>query len=410
MLTIKSPIFRYLLRNAFLQHISKKNLMNHFQIPLLLSLVALPAFAQDEIRDQFNPVRTAVTSQSIAPDARAGGMGDVGVATDPDVHSQYWNPAKYPFTISRAGFAINYTPWLRKLTTGIALLDAAGYIRLGDYQALSASLRYFTLGEVQAEENMSVKPYELGVDVAYSRMLSEKFSAAVALRYIYSDISGHYDDSSEPGSAFAADIAMYYNTYVMMGQRECQLAWGLNINNIGSKISYGDDRSFFIPTNLRLGLSYMIPLNEYNRISFSADVNKLLVPSMPLQRPDETDEDYQQRLDDEYYNKSSISGIFTSFGDSERGFKGEMEELQWSIGAEYVYSEKFVLRAGYHHESKMQGNRKYATVGAGFRMNVLSVDAGYVIATAPSNPLDQTLRVSLAFDFDGIRDLLGRRR
>ena len=410
MLTIKSPIFRYLLRNAFLQHISKKNLMNHFQIPLLLSLVALPAFAQDEIRDQFNPVRTAVTSQSIAPDARAGGMGDVGVATDPDVHSQYWNPAKYPFTISRAGFAINYTPWLRKLTTGIALLDAAGYIRLGDYQALSASLRYFTLGEVQAEENMSVKPYELGVDVAYSRMLSEKFSAAVALRYIYSDISGHYDDSSEPGSAFAADIAMYYNTYVMMGQRECQLAWGLNINNIGSKISYGDDRSFFIPTNLRLGLSYMIPLNEYNRISFSADVNKLLVPSMPLQRPDETDEDYQQRLDDEYYNKSSISGIFTSFGDSERGFKGEMEELQWSIGAEYVYNEKFVLRAGYHHESKMQGNRKYATIGAGFRMNVLSVDAGYVIATAPSNPLDQTLRVSLAFDFDGIRDLLGRRR
>lgn len=408
--TIKSPIFRYLLRNAFLQHISKKNLMNHFQIPLLLSMVALPAFAQDEIRDQFNPVRTAVTSQSIAPDARAGGMGDVGVATDPDVHSQYWNPAKYPFTISRAGFAINYTPWLRKLTTGIALLDAAGYIRLGDYQALSASLRYFTLGEVQAEENMSVKPYELGVDVAYSRMLSEKFSAAVALRYIYSDISGHYDDSSEPGSAFAADIAMYYNTYVMMGQRECQLAWGLNINNIGSKISYGDDRSFFIPTNLRLGLSYMIPLNEYNRISFSADVNKLLVPSMPLQRPDETDEDYQQRLDDEYYNKSSISGIFTSFGDSERGFKGEMEELQWSIGAEYVYNEKFVLRAGYHHESKMQGNRKYATVGAGFRMNVLSVDAGYVIATAPSNPLDQTLRVSLAFDFDGIRDLLGRRR
>jgi hypothetical protein len=409
-LTIKSLISRYLLRNAFLQHISKKNLMNHFQIPLLLSLVALPAFAQDEIRDQFNPVRTAVTSQSIAPDARAGGMGDVGVATDPDVHSQYWNPAKYPFTISRAGFAINYTPWLRKLTTGIALLDAAGYIRLGDYQALSASLRYFTLGEVQAEENMSVKPYELGVDVAYSRMLSEKFSAAVALRYIYSDISGRYDDSSEPGSAFAADIAMYYNTYVMMGQRECQLAWGLNINNIGSKISYGDDRSFFIPTNLRLGLSYMIPLNEYNRISFSADVNKLLVPSMPLQRPDETDEDYQQRLDDEYYNKSSISGIFTSFGDSERGFKGEMEELQWSIGAEYVYNEKFVLRAGYHHESKMQGNRKYATVGAGFRMNVLSVDAGYVIATAPSNPLDQTLRVSLAFDFDGIRDLLGRRR
>lgn len=378
---------------------------------LLLGLATVQsAKAQDEVRDQFNPVRTGVTSLSVAPDARAGGMGDVGAATDPDVHSQYWNPAKFPFTISRAGIAINYTPWLRKLTTGIALLNAAGYVRLGDYQALSASLRYFTLGEVEGGENITVRPYEMSFDAAYSRMLSEKFSAAVGLRYIYSDISGHYDDNSTAGSAFAADIALYYNTYLMMGQRECQLAWGLNINNIGSKISYGDDRSYFIPTNLRLGLSYMIPLNEYNRISISADANKLLVPSMPLQGSDETDEDYQERLDREYYNKSSISGIFTSFGDSERGFKGEMEEIQWSIGAEYTYNDKFSLRAGYHHESNMQGNRKYATVGAGFRMNVMAIDAGYVIATSASNPLDQTLRVSLTFDMDGIRDLFGKRR
>lgn len=378
---------------------------------LLLGLATVQsAKAEDEVRDQFNPVRTGVTSLSVAPDARAGGMGDVGAATDPDVHSQYWNPAKFPFTISRAGIAINYTPWLRKLTTGIALLNAAGYVRLGDYQALSASLRYFTLGEVEGGENITVRPYEMSFDAAYSRMLSEKFSAAVGLRYIYSDISGHYDDNSTAGSAFAADIALYYNTYLMMGQRECQLAWGLNINNIGSKISYGDDRSYFIPTNLRLGLSYMIPLNEYNRISISADADKLLVPSMPLQGSDETDEDYQERLDREYYNKSSISGIFTSFGDSERGFKGEMEEIQWSIGAEYTYNDKFSLRAGYHHESNMQGNRKYATVGAGFRMNVMAIDAGYVIATSASNPLDQTLRVSLTFDMDGIRDLFGKRR
>lgn len=378
---------------------------------LLLGLATVQsAKAEDEVRDQFNPVRTGVTSLSVAPDARAGGMGDVGAATDPDVHSQYWNPAKFPFTISRAGIAINYTPWLRKLTTGIALLNAAGYVRLGDYQALSASLRYFTLGEVEGGENITVRPYEMSFDAAYSRMLSEKFSAAVGLRYIYSDISGHYDDNSTAGSAFAADIALYYNTYLMMGQRECQLAWGLNINNIGSKISYGDDRSYFIPTNLRLGLSYMIPLNEYNRISISADANKLLVPSMPLQGSDETDEDYQERLDREYYNKSSISGIFTSFGDSERGFKGEMEEIQWSIGAEYTYNDKFSLRAGYHHENNMQGNRKYATVGAGFRMNVMAIDAGYVIATSASNPLDQTLRVSLTFDMDGIRDLFGKRR
>lgn len=380
---------------------------------LLLGLAtSQSAKAQDEVRDQFNPVRTAVTSLSVAPDARAGGMGDVGAATDPDVHSQYWNPAKFPFTISRAGIAINYTPWLRKLTTGIALLNAAGYVRLGDYQALSASLRYFTLGEVEGGGNITVRPYEMSFDAAYSRMLSEKFSAAVGLRYIYSDISGHYDDNSTAGSAFAADIALYYNTYLMMGQRECQLAWGLNINNIGSKISYGDDRSYFIPTNLRLGLSYMIPLNEYNRLSISADANKLLVPSMPLRELDsgESEEDYQKRLDREYYNKSSISGIFTSFGDSERGFKGELEEIQWSVGAEYTYNDKFSLRAGYHHESNMQGNRKYATVGAGFRMNVMAIDAGYVIATSASNPLDQTLRVSLTFDMDGIRDLFGKRR
>ena len=376
---------------------------------LLFFLASFPVMAEDEVRDQFNPVRTAVTSQTIAPDARAGGMGDVGAATDPDVHSQYWNPAKYPFTISRAGFAINYTPWLRKLTTGIALLDAVGYVRLGEYQALSASVRYFTLGEVQATD-MTVKPFEMSVDLAYSRMLGEKFSAAVALRYIYSDITGHYDEQSTAGSAFAADIAMYYNNYVQMGRRECMLSWGLNINNIGSKISYGDDRSYFIPTNLRLGLSYMVPLNEYNRFSISADVNKLLVPSMPLQREGETDVDYEERLDKDYYNKSSIAGIFTSFGDSERGFKGEMEEIQWSVGAEYTYHDKFTLRVGYHHESAMQGNRKYFTAGAGFRMNVMSIDAGYVVGTSPSNALDQTLRVSLAFDFDGIKELIGRRR
>ena len=377
-------------------------------LTLLLFLLAQQLRAEDEVRDQFNPVRTAVVQQTIAPDARGCGMGDLGAATDPDVHSQFWNPAKYPFTISRAGFAVNYTPWLRKIASGIALLDAVGYLRLGDYQALSGSVRYFTLGEAITEDDLTVKPYEFSVDVAYSRMLSENFSAAVGLRYIYSDIMGHSSDNTTAGSAFAADVAMYHTGYLMMGQRECQLSWGVNINNIGSKINYGDDRSFFIPTNLRLGLSYLVPLNEYNRISFSADASKLLVPSMPLQGADELDEDYQERLDREYYNQSPISGIFKSFGDSERGFKGELEEIQWSLGAEYTYNDKFTLRAGYHHESKMQGNLKYATVGAGFRLNVLSVDAGYVIATDPSNPLDQTLRVSLSFDMDGLREMFGR--
>lgn len=394
--------------------IPKNRKMNKASIILMLALFSHAGYIHaddNDLKDQFNPVMTAITSQSIAADARAGGLGDIGAATDPDVNSQSWNPAKYPFTISRAGIAVNYTPWLRQLTDGIALANVAGYIRLGDYQAVSASLRYFTLGEVMTkDENMTVKPYELGIDVAYSRMLSERFSAAVALRYMYSDLSGHYDDNTTPGSAFAADIACYYNNYLMMGNRECQLSLGLNISNIGTKINYGDDYSYFIPTNLRFGLNYMIPINEYNRFSICADINKLLVPSKPLQEADESSEDYEERIRKDYYDMSSIAGIFKSFGDSPKGFKGELEEIQWSVGAEYTYNDKFTLRGGYHHESASQGNRKYFTVGAGFRMNVLSVDAGYVIATAPSNPLDQTLRVSLAFDFDGIKELFGRRR
>lgn len=361
-------------------------------------------YAHDDLKDRFNPILTAVTSQTIAADARAASMGDLGAATEPDVNSQSWNPAKYPFTISRAGLALNYTPWLRELVNDIALLNAVGYVRLGDYQAISSSIRYFSLGDFTAGD-MTVRPYEFSVDVAYSRMLSETFSAAVALRYMYSDLSGHSDDNATPGSAFAADIACYYNNYVMMGSRECLLALGLNISNIGSKINFGGDYIYFIPTNLRLGLSYTMPINEYNRFSISADANKLLVPSMPLQGEDEDNEAYEQRIRDEYYDMSSISGIFKSFGDSERGFKGELEEIQWSIGAEYTYNDKFSLRAGYHHESEMQGNRKYYTVGAGLRMNVLSVDAGYVIATTPSNPLDATLRVSLSFDMDGLKSL-----
>ncbi|HIU89241.1 MAG TPA: type IX secretion system outer membrane channel protein PorV [Candidatus Caccomonas pullistercoris] len=378
----------------------------------LAGVATVTSVAADE-KDVFNPIVTSVISQSIAPDARAGGIGDVGAATDPDVNSQAWNPAKYPFCISRAGVAINYTPWLRSIVNDINLAYMAGYYRLGDYQALSASVRYFSLGSVStSDEMMTIKPYELGVDVAYSRMLSETFSAAVALRYMYSDMSGHYDDQVTAGSAFAADIACYYNNYVMMGNRECQIAFGVNISNIGSKINYGEDYSYFIPTNLRIGLSYMIPLNEFNRISFSADANKLLVPSKPIQNDEEneSEKDFQDRVQQEYYDVSSISGIFKSFSDSPNGFKGELEEIQWSVGAEYTYNDKFTVRAGYHHESESQGNRKYFTFGAGFRMSVFSIDAGYVWSTAASNPLDQTLRVSLAFDFDGIKDLFSGRR
>ena len=385
--------------------------MSIFKRILLAMMVALHAAAlQAQTKSQeYNPVEHAVISQTIAPDARAAGMGDVGAATDPDVNSQYWNPAKYPFCISRSGIALNYTPWLRQLVSDIDLAYVAGYYRIGDYSAVSGSLRYFSLGEVMTsmEENaMTVKPYEMSIDAAYSLMLSETFSIAAAIRWIYSDLRYDYSEDSKPASAFAADIAMYYNNYIMLGARECQLGLGMNISNVGSKISYyGDDRSQFLPANLRIGASLMVPVDDYNRFTIAADANKLLVPTIPPQREDESAGDYRTRVIEEYSDVSSISGIFKSFGDAPGGFKEELQEIQWSVGAEYVYHDQFSLRAGYHHESANKGNRKYFTVGGGFRMNVFSLDVGYVISTAQTNPLDQTLRFTLAFDMDGIKDL-----
>ena len=380
----------------------------------LLSLLSLSLWAQDK-RDMFNPVNTSVTSQMIAPDARAGSMGDVGAATDPDAVSQYWNPAKYPFNISRAGVALNYTPWLRQLVSDMNLAYLAGYYRIGDYSAVSGSFRYFSLGEVltssgvDAANDMTIKPYEMSFDVGYSLMLSEKFSLGAAVRWIYSDLTYDYTEDTSPGSAFAADIACYYQNYINIGNRECQLGLGLNISNIGSKITFGgSDNSEFIPTNLRIGAALMIPINEYNRFTIAADANKLLVPTYPKQEDGEPTEDYEERVQRDYYDVSSISGIFKSFTDAPGGFKEELQEIQWSVGAEYVYNDRFSLRAGYHHESENKGNRKYFTVGAGFKMSVFSLDAGYVIATAKSNPLDQTLRFTLTFDMDGIKDLFKR--
>lgn len=379
----------------------------------LMGISPLTATAQEKV-DMFNPEKNSVTSQSIAPDARAGGMGDVGAATDPDVASQFWNPAKYPFTISRAGVSLNYTPWLRQLVSDIDLAYLVGYYRIGDYSAVSGSLRYFSLGEVlygdTDDTQMTLNPYEMSFDVAYSIMLSEKFSIAAGVRWIYSDLTYNYSDTSSPGSAFAVDLAAYYQNYVNIGQRECQLGIGLDISNVGSKINFGgDENSEFLPANLRLGASLMVPVDEYNRFSIAVDANKPLVPTMPVKMDGESDEDFITRKQNDYYDVSPISGIFKSFGDAPGGFKEEMQEIRWSVGAEYVYNDKFSLRAGYHHESENKGNRKYFTVGAGFKMNVFSLDAGYVIATAKSNPLDQTLRFSLSFDMDGLKDLFKRR-
>lgn len=385
-------------------------------LAVLMVQLSLQASAQEK-KDLFNPVNYAVVSQTIAPDARGGGLGDVGAATDPDVNSQYWNPAKYPFCISRAGVALNFTPWLRSLVNDMNLAYLAGYYRIGDHSAVSSSLRYFNLGKVytsyegaESGEGTTINPYEMSLDVAYSLMLSETFSLSAALRWIYSDMRFDEREDNSPASAFAADIAAYYQNYINIGQRECQLGIGLNISNIGSKIKFsGKEYSEFLPANLRLGASLMIPIDEYNRLTIAADANKLLVPTVPKQEEGEDNSEYEDRVHREYNDISAIRGIFKSFGDAPGGFKEELQEIYYGVGAEYTYNDKFSLRAGYHHEAENKGNRKYFIVGAGFKMSVFQLDAGYVVATAKSNPLDQTLRFSLTFDMDGIKDLFKRR-
>lgn len=360
---------------------------------------------------QYNPIPVAVPSLQIAPDARGGGMGDIGAATMPDVYSQFWNAAKYPFVNSKAGFSVSYTPWLSKLVNDIDLAYVSGYWKFGneDLNAISASLRYFSLGQVNIfDQNtdyvMSVSPNEFAFDVAYSRKLTETFSGAVTLRYIHADYSTGTDDIT-PGNAFAADIAGYNEAYINIGRSEALWGIGFNISNIGTKISYdGGNNSMFLPTNLRLGTSLGLPLDAKNTLSFSLDVNKLLVPTPTLRVEGETPEQQQKRIDD-YYKISPIAGIFKSFGDAPGGFKEELQEIMWSVGAEYTYNNQFSLRTGYYNENEYKGNRRYFAFGAGFRMSAFQIDAAYLISTAQSNPLDQTLRLSLGFDVDGIRQL-----
>lgn len=381
--------------------------------------------ADNGIKDEFNPIQTGVTSLSIAPDARSASMGDLGAATDPDANSQFWNPSKYAFAYSQAAVSLSYTPWLRKLVNDIFLANLAGYWKLGsnDNQALSASLRYFSLGEVNSQDmagvTTSINPYEMAFDLGYSRKLSEKFSMGVVFRYIYSDLGYNISDvgdNSTGASAFSADLSGYYTTYPIIGQNECQWSWGFDISNIGTKVSYDNgNRPAFLPTNLRLGTTFMFPLADYHTLALSLDLNKLLVPTRPRQK-DYLDADGQE--DKEAYDKarqdwedmSPITGIFKSFSDAPGGFKEELREITYSIGAEYSYNQQFFVRAGYYHESEFKGNRQYFGFGAGFSLNVVRLDASYMLATAQTSPLDQTLRFTLTFDMDGLKDLFGGRR
>ncbi len=384
-------------------------------LAIALMATTLTALAQDDIKNtEFNPVTTGVTSLSITPDARGASMGDLGAATEADVNSQFWNPSKYAFAYSTAGVSLSYTPWLRKLVNDIYLANLSGYYKIGsgDNQAVSASLRYFSLGEVSLggspdEPSLAtINPFEMAVDVGYSRKLSEKFAMGVVLRYIYSDLGyGSQMNTGEntSASAFSADLSGYYTTFPIIGRNECQWSLGFNISNIGSKVSYnkGNDPAY-LPANLKLGTAFTFPLADYNNLTIGVDANKILVPAKP--RPEDYAGD-NLAYDDAvqaWKNKSSISGIFDSFKDN------FAKRITYSVGAEYAYNQQFFLRGGYYYESKYAGNRQYFGLGAGFSLNVIKIDASYMIATAQNSPLDQTLRFTLSFDMDGIKNLFGR--
>ena len=388
-----------------------------------IALMAMPAMAEEVM----NPIITAMPSLSIAPDAHAGGLGDVGAATTPDLNSQHWNPAKYAFMESHGGITANYTPWLTKLVNDIDLAYIAGYYNISERAgALGMSFTYFSLGEVQltnfeGEFIQDAKPNEWAIDLSYSRKLHDYVSMAVAMRFLYSDMNngvnaGNTGSSMEmyPGWTMAADVALYYRQPFELPMGTSYFALGLNISNLGGKISFDQNNtSSFIPANLRLGASYELAFDNYNRLSINADVNKYLVPASKGSKfaVDENGNPLEgQALKNWYYNLSSPKGWYQSFADAPGGFKEEMRELQYGVGLEYSYDRKFFGRVGYSHENKWKGNRRYVTIGAGFHLSIVTLDVSYVIATAATNPLDNTLRFSLGFDLAGIKDLVNNKK
>ena len=375
---------------------------------MVLCASFVSVLAQEDYKDAktnygyMNPIVSGVPSMSISPDAVAGGMGDVGVATNSDMNAQYWNSSKYAQNESSAGFAFSYTPWLRKLgVNDINLLYLSGYYTPSKMAGtISASLRFFQLGEVLLRESadaipLSANPYEMTFDLGYSRMLTENFSLGVVMRLVASDLTAKTDPNYYTGYAFGADVNGYYRLPIEMKSGTSHFMFGFNLSNIGTRITY--DKG-----------------DNYNRLLISLEANKMMVPTrysgVAKYNPDfdATNMDTWAMTTEEYNKISSMEGLIMSWYDAPGGFAEEMAEINWGIGLEYAYSEQFFGRLGYNNEAKDKGNRKYFTVGVGFKLSAFKLDVGYVIATAPSNPLDQTLRFSLAFDVDGIKALADR--
>ena len=377
--------------------------------------VVFNAFAQDPTYDDLtgglNTITTAVPFLLISPDSKAGAMGDVGVATTPDANSIHWNPAKLAFVDDDMGFSMSYVPWLRALVPDINLSYLAGYVKLNDNEVIGLELRYFSLGDITFTDIVGntlgqYKPSEFALGTSYSRKLSDNFSLAISGRYIYSNLTGGQSAGgieTVAGQSIAADIAGYYTKPIRLGGRDVDLAIGGNISNIGSKISYTETAvQDFIPINLRLGTAIGTEFDDYNKMSFAFDINKLLVPTPPVYNNDGEITAGQDP------NVSVVSGIFQSFGDAPGGFSEEMREINYSIGTEYWYANQFAIRAGYFFEHDTKGGRKFFTFGCGVKYNVFALDFSYLINASSSingnNPLANTMRFTLVFDFGAMEE------
>jgi len=369
---------------------------------------------------QLNTITTAVPFLLIAPDSRAGALGDAGVATSPDANSIHWNPAKLAFIDKDMGLSISYSPWLRRLVPDISLSYVSFYKKLGKDHTLGASLRYFSLGDIKFTDDVGnalgdFRPNEFAIDVAYSRKLGDKLSGGIAARYIYSNLTGGIDVSgsnTRAGTSFAVDVSAFYtNPDIELFGQNTILNVGLNLSNIGAKISYTDDANKdFIPINMKLGTSLAFVLDDYNSIAIVADVNKLLVPTPPIYKKDASGSPIKDPVTNEPTIESGMnpnvgvmSGILQSFYDAPGGMSEELREYNISAGVEYWYNKQFAVRVGYFTEHVTKGNRKYITAGLGLRMSVFTIDMSYLIATTQNNPLDRTLRFSLMFNFDDFK-------
>jgi hypothetical protein len=384
--------------------------MKKKRVAIFIFLVAMTANAvlySQASSGGLNAIQTVVPFLTIAPDSRAGGMGDAGVATTADVYSMHWNPAKFAFIDGNSGVGISYSPWLRNLVPDINIAYLAGYKRLDKKQVLSASLLYSSLGDVPFTDDFgnlerTFNPNEFALDAAYSRLFTDNLSGGIAFRFIYSNLTGgSYSGgvATKPGTSFAADISGCYQKDITLFTKDALLGVGLNFSNIGSKMSYSDAQtSDFIPMDMRFGSAVTINLDSYNKITATIDINKLLVPTPPAYNIS------GEIVSGKDPNVSVPVAIFQSFIDAPGGFKEELHEFTMSYGAEYWYNNQFAVRGGYFHENETKGNRKYFTAGAGFRLSVFTLDFSYLMPLAQNHPLARTLRFSLSFDFNALRN------